>query len=317
MCARSRVIAAARKYPSECPMPDGSRSNWPWYGRLAAAVAAVSCAAPLIKLTTAEPVTVAFWRVFLAAAGAWLFVAILPRRGQPTRTGVWIWIAGILLGLHFWTWITSLSYTSVANSVLLVTTQPIWAAFLGLLFLGERVPPMGWLGIGLALAGCAGTIGYEGVQLRGDLLAVAGAILAAAYLVVGRRERQVWDAVPYLARVYGAAAVTLAGIAGITGAPLLPAQTNDFWVFGALAAIPTGIGHSLYNVVLKHLPAYVVATAVTGEPVGASVLAYWWIGEAPPVRTLLMAPLILAGILVVGWSRSRWAASETVFSDSS
>jgi drug/metabolite transporter (DMT)-like permease len=277
-------------------------------------VVAVSCAAPLIKLTTAEPVTVAFWRVFLAAAGGWMLVGLLPSQRRPARAGTWTWVAGVLLGLHFWIWIASLSYTSVANSVLLVTTQPVWAAILASLFLGERVPARGWLGIGLALAGCAGAIGYQGLQLRGDLMAVAGAILAAAYMVVGRRQRQVWDAVPYLARVYGAAAVTLALVIKLTGASFLPAQTKDFWIFGALAAVPTGLGHSLYNVVLKHLPAYVVTTAVTGEPVGATVLAFWWIGETPPVRTLLLAPLVLAGILVVAWSQSRQAASETVSS---
>jgi drug/metabolite transporter (DMT)-like permease len=212
-------------------------------------------------------------------------------------------VAGVLLGLHFWVWITSLYHTSVANSVLLVCTQPIWAALVGRMFLKEKVPLVGWLGIMLALAGAGLTAGYDRLHLEGDLLALAGALLAALYMVVGRRQRQTWDTLPYIARVYGTAALVLGVIMLVKQDSFLPPRTDDWWIFLALAALPTGIGHTLYNVLLKHLPAYAVATGVTGEPIGASLLALWWLGEAPPERTLLAAPLVLVGILLVAWSR--------------
>jgi len=282
-----------------------SGANRSVYWQLFLAVVAVSCAAPLIRLSGSGPLPVAFWRVALASVGAWFILLLQGRIGARAENAKGTVLAGVLLGLHFAVWITSLYYTSVANSVLLVTTQPIWAAMIGWLFLRERVPLLGWVGIILALGGSAAAIGYEGVQLKGDLLAIAGAILAAAYMVVGRHQRQTWDTVPYLARVYGAAAATLGIILLITRTSFLPLRATDWWVFAALAAIPTGVGHSLYNLVLKHLPAYVVATSITGEPIGASILAFWWIGEAPPVRTLVTAPLILAGIFLVAWSQRR------------
>jgi drug/metabolite transporter (DMT)-like permease len=229
-------------------------------------------------------------------------------RGHDKRPAVdlkWTLVAGILLGLHLWVWITSLYYTSVANSVLLVTTQPIWAAIIATVFLRERVPAWGWIGIALALSGSAATIGYQGVQLRGDLLAVLGGILAASYMVVGRQQRQGWEPLPYVAYVYATAAVTLAVVMVATGADFRPARSSDWWLFGLIALVPQGIGHSLYNVVLKHLPAYVVATSITGEPIGASLLALWWLGEAPPGRTLFLAPVVLMGIFIVGWSQRR------------
>jgi drug/metabolite transporter (DMT)-like permease len=267
------------------------------------AILAVSCSAPLIRLAASGPEAVAFWRVALASAGAWILLAARGRLGAGASGLGWVGIAGVLLGLHFWVWITSLYHTSVANSVLLVSTQPIWAALVGRLFLKERVPLVGWLGILLALAGASMTAGYDRLHLGGDLLALAGALLAALYMVVGRRKRQTWDTLPYIARVYGMAAVVLALIMLVKRDSFLPLRTDDWWIFLALAAIPTGIGHTLYNVLLKHLPAYAVATGVTGEPIGASLLALWWLGEAPSERTLLAAPLVLVGIFLVGWSR--------------
>jgi drug/metabolite transporter (DMT)-like permease len=224
-------------------------------------------------------------------------------------------LAGVLLGLHFAVWIESLYHTSVANSVLLVSTQPVWAALIGRAVLAERVPASGWLGIALALLGTTLATGTDRVQLQGDLLAIAGAILAAAYMVVGRCARRTWDIVPYIARVYSAAALTILIGLYLTGATAAPARARDWWILVALAAVPTGIGHTLYNMLLRRLPAYVVATGITGEPIGAALLAIWWIGERPPAATLLVAPLILAGIVLVAWSHRRSASHPTAMDD--
>jgi drug/metabolite transporter (DMT)-like permease len=275
-------------------------------------VGAASFAAPLVKLARTDPILPAFWRVALAAAGAWILIAIQRARGRTPagprtavpRAGIaGAVIAGALLGLHFWVWIGSLRYTSVASSVLLVTTQPVWAALGARIFLRERVPRLGWLGIAIALAGSALSVGFAGGALRGDLMALAGAIFAAAYMVVGRRERQRWDALPYLARVYGAAAAVLAACVLVAGGGFAPAEASDWWVLAGLAAIPTGLGHSLYNWSLKHFPAYVVATSITLEPIGSSILAYWWTGETPAPRAFLVAPIVLAGIILVARSQ--------------
>jgi drug/metabolite transporter (DMT)-like permease len=273
------------------------------YWALLVAVMAVSCAAPLVRLAASGPEVVAFWRVAFAATGAWVLLAARGRLRSETAGLGWAALAGVFLALHFWAWITSLYHTSVANSVLLVCTQPVWAALMGRLFLRERVPRIGWLGILLALTGAGLTAGYDSLQLGGDLLALLGAVLAALYMVVGRRQRQTWDTLPYVARVHGTAAIVLGVIMVAKGASFIPPASLDWWIFLALAAVPTGIGHTLYNVLLKHLPAYAVSTGITGEPIGASLLALWWLGEAPPERTLWAAPLVLVGILLVGWSR--------------
>lgn len=281
---------------------------WGVLGQMGLAVAAASCAAPLIRLTETAPLTIALWRVLLAALGAWVIMAAARSSYSQTRSpGVVTWIAGMFLGLHFWAWITSLQFTSVANSVLLVATQPVWAALLGRLFAKEKVPLTGWIGIGVAFAGCLLTVEVSSIQLQGDLLALLGAVLAAIYLVIGRGQRKTLGLLPYVTHVYTAAACTLALLVLLTDEPWTAHRTGDWWFLIALAAIPTGIGHSIYNKLLKVAPAYIVATGITAEPIGASLLALWWLGEAPPNQTLLAAPIVLTGIFLVGWSQRRKA----------
>lgn len=264
---------------------------------LALAVVAVSTAAPAVRLGSSPALTVAFWRVTLASVGVGA-IAILTGRTNTWRQG-FTPLAGVLLGLHFWVWIASLDYVTVSRSVLLVSTQPIWAALLERLFLRERIPRLGWMGILLALTGTAVATGGLSWPGQGDWLALAGAVLAAGYMVVGRRERQRWDIFPFLVRVYGWASVTLLLALVATGGSLLPGRAGDVWVFLFLALVPTGVGHSLYNYSLAQLPAYAVATAITAEPLGASILAYVMFRELPEPATWLAAPLVVAGLWLV------------------
>lgn len=201
--------------------------TWAVLGQMGLAVAAASCAAPLIRLTDSSPLTIALWRVLLAAAGAWIIMAMGTKSHSPARRpGAKTWLAGMFLGLHFWAWITSLEFTSVANSVLLVATQPIWAALLGRIFVKEKVPVMGWVGIGVAFAGCLLTVEFTRIQLQGDLLALLGAVLAAVYLVLGRDQRRTLGLLPYVTHVYAAATCTLALLVWLTDAPWTASRTG-------------------------------------------------------------------------------------------
>jgi drug/metabolite transporter (DMT)-like permease len=264
------------------------------------AVIAVSTAAPAIRLGSGPAISVAFWRVTLATLGVMILAWVLRKDGvRPTLRQGFIPLAGVFLGLHFWVWIASLEWITVSRSVLLVSTQPVWAALLGRMFLRETVGTRGWQGILLALLGSAVATGGLRGSGRGDFLALAGAVLAAAYMVVGRRERQQWELFPFLLRVYGWASLTLLAALAATGAPILPVRVQEWWLYLFLAAVPTGIGHSLYNYSLRHLPAYSVATAITAEPLGASILAFVLFGETPETTTWMAAPLVVGGLMLV------------------
>ncbi len=278
---------------------------------LGAAVVAFSWAGPLIRFTDAAAVAVAAWRLLLSVAflaavvslrrDGWAPLARLEAREWGLATG-----AGVLLALHFWSWIASIQFTTVASSVVLVSTQPLFVALLSVLYLREHPRRGEWLGMGVAVVG-AGWIGWGDMALGpaallGDALALAAAFLAAAYYVVGRTLRRKVDLWSYVTVVYGAAAVTLTlAVLATPGVPLLRGYgTGDWLVFLALAAGPMMIGHTGVNYALRYVRAYLANLAVLGEPVGATLIAWLLpaIAETPSPSTLVGGLLILLGVAV-------------------
>lgn len=274
---------------------------------LLAAVLAMSWGGPLVRYATAPALVVAAWRVAFSVVFI-LAVVWVRDRGRAIRSlegRDWLLAAasGAFLAGHFWSWIASLSLTTVASSVVLVNTQPVFVAVLSILFLGERPTVRQWTGIGVAVAGAAvigwGDFAGGAEPLLGDLLAVAGAVFVSLYYVIGRRLRQRLDLWSYVAVVYGVAATLLLGAAAahpevaVTGYP-----GTDWLVFLALAAGPMMIGHTGVNYALRYMPAYVANLALLGEPIGATLLAWWLPGirERPSIQLVVGGGLVLAGI---------------------
>jgi drug/metabolite transporter (DMT)-like permease len=273
-------------------------------------VVAVSWAAPLVRFSNAPALAVAFWR--LAFSSAFIAAVLTLRRewgelrGLSAREWAVAGAAGLLLAGHFASWIASLGMTTVAASVALVNTQPVWVAIFAGLALRETPSARQWAGILVAVAGAA-WIGWGDARapapepLRGDLLALVGGVLVAAYYVIGRGLRQRVSLWPYVMVVYGAATVglLLAMLAG--GTPLASGYgTTDWLVFLGLAAGPMMIGHTGQNWALRYLPAYVVNLTLLGEPVGATLITWLLPGlrEVPPPAALGGGALILVGILL-------------------
>jgi drug/metabolite transporter (DMT)-like permease len=275
-------------------------------------VAAVSTSAPLIRLADAPPLAVAFYRNAFGAV-ALLPVVILRRRDELRSLGRGevgpLVLAGALLAVHFAAWIPSVTLTTVAASTVLVTTQPIWAAAGERLLTGERVRPRAVTGIGLALAGAALISGFDFVAsaeaFAGDILALLGAITAAGYLLTGRRLRQRLSLPTYAALVYGVCSVLLLAAVVATGTPLLGFEPRAWLLFVLMAAGPQILGHTVFNYLLRDVDATVVAVAIMGEPVGASLLALGLFGEVPPASALAGGALVLAGIYVAVTAQTR------------
>lgn len=272
-------------------------------------VAAMSWAAPLIRFSDAPALAISFWRLALAlpligaaltVRGEWSALRRLSRRDWAVSG-----LAGVFLAAHFATWIASVNLTSIAASVALVSTQPVWVAILALVALRERPLPSQWGGIALAVVGAAvigwGDLGGGADPLLGDALALAGALFVAAYYVIGRALRQRVGLWPYVAVVYGFATLALLAALLISGqSPAGPYVPTDWLVFGALAAGPMMIGHTGQNWALRYLPAYAVNLSLLGEPVGATLIAWLLpgIAETPPSAALAGGMLILGGIVL-------------------
>jgi len=267
---------------------------------LGIAVVAVSTSGPLIRYAAAPALAVAMWRNLLALPALAVPALCAPR---PSRREVRLiaW-SGALLAAHFAAWIPSLSYTSVASSVALVATQPVWAALIAR-WRGEHVDRQVWLGIGIALAGVVVLTGVDlsiaARALFGDLLALVGGALAAAYVTVGAEVRRTVGTPVYTTGCYGVAAALLLAACLAAGRPIVGYDAGTWLAIVALVVGPQLLGHTLVNIVLRSITPTAVSVAILFEVVGASLLAVLWFGETPPVAALPAGLLILAGIIVV------------------
>jgi len=276
------------------------------YGPLALAVVCVSTGSILVRLAHAPPLAVSFHRVFLASILLAPFGAAAALRHWPTlgrRERLVLAMAGLALALHFATWIASLSYTSVAASVLLVNMAPLFTLLLSWAFLGEGVSRVVLVALAMALGGAsviaAGDWSRGPEPLKGDLLALAGAVALSIYHVVGRGLREALPLAPYVLGVWSIAALTLGLLAVSASVPLVGYSTRTMLVLFALALVPTLFGHGLVNRSLRLLPAPVVGLFLLGEPLGASILAYALFGEVPSHWTLAGGTLVLGALVLV------------------
>jgi drug/metabolite transporter (DMT)-like permease len=289
--------------------PAARRGGSP-YLTLAAAVLLVSCGSVLVRLAEAPPLAVSFHRIFLAAAALAPFGAVPLARSWPALAGrqrAALVASGVALALHFATWIASLSYTTVAASVLLVNLAPVFTVALSRLFLRETPSAVVLGAIALALAGAAaiarGDWAAGAHSLGGDLLALVGAATLAIYHVVGRGLRQALPLTAYVFGVWATAALTLAVVALPLGVSLVAYPPRTFAFLALLALGPTLGGHGLVNRALRRLPAPTVGLFLLGEPIGASVLAYVVLGEVPGPWTLAGGAVVLVALAAVTLSR--------------
>jgi len=287
---------------------------------LITAVLGVSLSGPLVRLSAAPAIAIALWRLVfsipifvtpLLATGTWRQW----RRLDAASLALGL-LGGGMLAMHFWVWNASVGMTTIAASVVLVNTQPLFVAAMSAVWLREPPTRWQWLGIAIAIAGAAvvawpdlarsGTLSFTGRAAVGDLLAVLGAVAAAIYYVIGRKLRATLDLWPYVTLVYGACVVVLLVIAWVAGVRLAPNPPREYAIFAGLAIGPMLLGHTGMNWALRYARAYQVNIVLLGEPIGATLLAAFLPGirEQPGVFTLAGGVLVLTGILLAERGRT-------------
>jgi len=258
-------------------------SNFPInpYWILICGVLGVSTGSIFARLADAPALVTAAYRVGLSS------LLLLPLAWWKARTELTklsagdlklAMLSGLFLALHFATWISSLDYTAIANSVVLVNTIPLWVGLLTPLISRDRIRRNTVISIVVSVIG--GTIiGFGdfttgGSALWGDFLAVLGAVCAAVYLLLGRNLRRKLSLLPYVVVCYGSAAIILWLIVLALQLPITGYSSQTVAAFWAMALISQIIGHSSYNWALKWFSTSFVAVALLGEPIGSTILAY-------------------------------------------
>jgi drug/metabolite transporter (DMT)-like permease len=270
---------------------------------VAVGVLAVSAAAIFIRLADAPALAVALWRNALGVL-VLLPIAFYRREAFPRGRALLVGVAsGVALGTHFGFWISSLDYTSVAASVVLVCTQPVFVAILAYLVFGERTSSLSFFGILVALAGTAVIASDRSVgsaTFFGNTLAVIGAITVAVYVLIGRSLRTTGVGVlPYSIVVYASASATLVTAALYAEAPLWGYSGETwFWLF-AITLGPQILGHTVLNWALRYVEASIVSGTILAEPVVSALLAWLIFSEKPGLLTLLGGTVVLLGLFLL------------------
>jgi len=281
---------------------DAARKEYRWAG-LAVGVMAMSTGSILVRLAQAPALAQAAWRMFLASIllAPWGLPRLV-RESKNLGRGDWarLCLSGVALALHLGAWISSLSYTNVASSVTLVSTNPIYVGLASRYILRERLSKRRVLAIAVTLVGSIvvsyGDFCLSGRALLGDALALLGALAMSAYILLGRSVRGKLSTMAYVWPCYGVAGLLLLALCVTSGQPLVGYDYNTFLMLFLLAAVPQGLGHSVLNWALGHVSPILLTLAILGEPVAASILALLILGEAPPLAALIGSPMILAGI---------------------
>lgn len=275
-------------------------------------VLSISFSAIFIRSTDAPANIIAMYRMVFT------FILFLPftlsRRieeikGLEGRDYLWCVLSGFFLALHFMTWISSLKYTTVAASTVLVSLSPIFTAIISYLIYKEGLNKIGLIGMAIAIIG-SGIMGISNLQLGsgslfGDALALAGALFGALYIIIGRGMRKRISMLSYGFLVYGSCGLLLLLVNLVLKTPLFIYTTKDYLLFLGMAVFCTVGGHTIFNWSLKFVDANKVSTFMLGEPIGATIWAALLLQELPEGGQLLSALVILLGLYVFIYSGLR------------
>ncbi len=280
---------------------------------LAVGIISISFAAIFIKLIgDVNAVVIATWRLLISAFIV-IPIGLLTLRKRLFEIVRLHWkvlsLSGFFLGIHFILWIASLSYTSVASSVVIVCTNPVWVGVFSFFFLGERPTRKILIGIVLTVLGSIvigwGDLSLSPLALLGDVLALSAALLASGYLILGRKVRPNLSLLEYVTPVYSVAALVTLIIALCMDLDFVGYGLRIFILFAALAIIPQLIGHTSFNWALGYLPVSVVAVTIVGEPIGSTILAYCILHEELTAAKVVGGVLIIVGIFAAMWRGKR------------
>ena len=275
------------------------------------ATLAVSGASIFIRFCDSQAIIISFWRILLVVFLLTPLIGFKQIRDQFLPVITWnnmkfFLLSGFFLSLHFFSWIQSLQYTSVAASVIVVNSSPLWVIFFSFLLFRESINFHQITGliscvIGVTVIAIADTtLDFSDTFQEGVILALFGAFMVAFYLIIGKRMRTHYDVgnIPYTYFVNAFCALFLFSFSLVLNENVTVFPITDFIWFFLLAIGPSLFGHALYSFAMKNLSAQVVSLTVLGEAVGASLLSFIILSESLSVNTLVGGIMIGFGIIL-------------------
>ena len=268
---------------------------------LLAGAAAIAFSPIFVRLSDVSPTASAFWRVALAVAPLWLWVACAPREPAPDRTA-WrtLTLAGLFFAADLGVWHLSIAYTSVANSTLESNLAPIFVTLGAWLLWRERVTRLFLCALAVTLIGAALLIGPNvnagRLTLLGDALGVLTAVFYAGYMLAIKAATGAVSTARIMAIGTTVAAIALLPCALVTADVMLPQDVRGWLVLAGLALVSQVAGQSLIAYGFAHLPASFSSVSLLLQPVLAALYAWVILGEGMGAVQMAGGVIVLAGI---------------------
>jgi len=272
--------------------------------RLGVGIIGIGTSGPLIAMSAMPIPTLIFWRNLGGSLLTLSFALKHPRHREGIQ---WSMLAGFVLAIHFIGFFLAMRWTTVAAGTALVALQPIFAAIFVKLS-GDHIPTKAWLGMIVSFCGVLLISGIDlQISLRsflGDIAALLSAALAALYMMAGSRAQRTVETTVYTTVCYFVCAITALPMALLMGFPILHFSAREWWILLGLVFGAQILGHTMFNAALKRVSPAIVSLIIFFEVPVSSILAFWWIGQKPPLGILPGIALILTGcVLVVRRSR--------------
>jgi drug/metabolite transporter (DMT)-like permease len=265
-------------------------------------IAAISFSAIFVKWTDAPTSVVAMYRLFVTVL---LMLPFLFKYKQEftqisKKVGLQLVGSGFFLGLHFLLWMASLRYTTVASSTSLLTLEPVFVMLGAFLVFRHKLRGMMVLGMLVAICGAIwmgwGDFRFSFEAFVGDALSLLSALAVAVHMLIGSNLRSSVSTYVYSISVFASAGIVIAIYNLAEGFSFVGYTMNDWTMFLLLAIVPTLLGHYVFNWLLKHVKPVSVSMSVLGEPLGATLLAVWLLGEKVTPSQIGAGCLLLLGV---------------------
>ncbi len=278
------------------------------YTALAVGISALSLSAMFVRWADAPGPMTGFYRLLIST---FLLTPLFLRQQKQLapidkKYLYFPLVGGLLTAFDFAFWNSSLKFTTAANATLLGNTAPLWVALAALLIFREKLKGIFWVGLILALTGAALVMGSDFLTHPtlglGDIMASTAAIFYAAYQLVTQRGRVHIDPFRYTWLVGISATMGMLVMNLVLKNPFTGFSTQTWVIFFLTAIVSQMIGYLAITYALGHLPAFVVAPTMIGQPILTAILAIPLLNEIPAPIQWVGGGIALAGIYIINQS---------------
>ena len=240
-----------------------------------------------------------FWRQFFFAITIVVYLLFAYKKNFFNvfiKSGIPGFLAGFFLSLGFSAYVFAMYYTTVANTLFIITTETIFLAFFGYIFLKEKINLVTFISIILGMSGVLLIVGsslsiQSSEQFLGNIVAFVMPISFAILVVIIRKYPNV-DMVPsqFTAGIFAA-------LIGYLVSTKLSISNHDLFLAFLAGVFQIGFGFILITVGSRTTPAAVVGILMLTEAVFGPLWAWLFINEIPPTSVIIGGGIIIVAII--------------------